>query len=174
MILPRIIMCDDEQIPAPGLAGGVRGCLPGSSGAPAQVQPQEVYSAPVAGLPGAQGVLAPRLSRFGRSSQRPPRPCQPDRHEGRAPLHHPPESRCPALGGCSGPQDVRRRARSGAAGQSPQTACSAGGRGRHGPGVAAHQPLLRQASLAWRRPRPAHRLLPSTARSSLWSTAAAT
>src|SRR5208337_2949003 len=108
LILPRIMGCEDKQIAAPGSSGGLRCRLPSRSCASTQAQPQEVHSAAVVGLPGAQRVRGPRLPGFGRAFRQPPRPCQPDRAEDSAALHDLPEG-CPATaGGHAGAQDVRR------------------------------------------------------------------
>lgn len=137
--------CEDQQIPAPGAPGRLRGGLPGAATASAQVQPQEVHPAPAPGLPGAQRVRAPRLPRAGRPSGRSPRPLPANRPEGRAPLHDLPEGRPAAPGRCPRPEDVRRRAPAGAAGPGAQPPHPPGGHRRHGAGVAPRQPLFRQA-----------------------------
>ena len=69
------------------------------------------------------------------------------RPEGRPPLHHLPEGRPHGCSWRPRPAHVRRRARAGAAGQGPQAAGPPGGRRRHRDGVAARQPLLRQAAV---------------------------
>jgi len=139
-ISARIMRCDHEQIPATGLPGRLRRGPSGPPRAPTPVQPQEVHPAPAHGLPGAQGVPPPRLSRIRRAPGRPPRPRTPHRPEGRPPLHHLPEGRRAAAQGGPGPQAVRCRARPGAAPEGPQAAGPAGGRRRHRDGEPARQP----------------------------------
>ena len=138
--------CEDQQIPTSGAPGRLRGGLPGAPRAPAPVQPQEVHPAPAHGVPGAQGVLPPRLSRLGGAPRRPPRPLRADRPEGRPPLHHLPEGRPAAPGRRPRAGDVRRGAGSGAGRSRAQAPRPPGGHRRHGPGVAPRQPLLHEAS----------------------------
>ena len=166
--------CEYKQIPAAGVPGRLRGRLPGPPRTSTQIQPQEVHPAPTPGLPGAQGVLPARLPRTGRAPRRSPRPRPTDRPEGRAPLHDLPEGGRPAAGGRPGPQDVRRRARAGVAGPGSQAARPPGGRRWHGDGVAAYQPVLRQAAARTAETEIRKRLTPNTRRSSSWSIAEAT
>ena len=137
--------CDYEQIPAQDPAGRVRGCLPGCSCAPTQVQSQEVYPAPVTGLPGAQGVLETRIPPLRRASHRSPRCCQSNQDGNRAALHHLPEG-CPATApGYAGPPVLRPRARAGDAGRSRKEARPARRCRWLCVGDEAQQPVLRQA-----------------------------
>jgi Transposase DDE domain len=53
LTLPRNVGCENEQIAAARFSGRLRCRLQGPSRISAQIQPEEVHSAPVDGLPGA-------------------------------------------------------------------------------------------------------------------------
>ena len=135
--------CDHKQIPAPGPAGRVRGCLPGCTAHQHSSAPRSLPS------PNCWPAWCSKSSRTSTTAAWPStswttRSRQPDRDEDGAALHHLPEGRPATAPGHAGSQDLRRGARTGvrdgAASDAP-----AGGRRRHRAGVAAYQPVPCQA-----------------------------
>ena len=146
MVLVRIMRCEDQQIPASGAPGRLRGGLPGPPRVSAQVQPQEVHPAAAPGLPGAQGVRAPRLPRAGRASA--DHPDLAGLIGLKAVPHYTTFQKAAQrlLAATPGRRMFDAVLRRALKDRVRKRRVPPGGRRRHGPGVAPRQPLLHEAS----------------------------